>query len=357
LLDRAGPARPALFDPWLDLALLDGEEGRPCRVLAARPRLSDSYAKRVYCTARAGEWATAAVIYDSAVALDLLSDRQADLLAQFLDPETVGRSPGLAPPQEVTPLLFRLYEAAGSPLPTGNLPRAFAVADLRPTAGWKVRLDAAERLARTGALPANRLLGLYTEREPPASGGVWERAAAVQALDKALSKNDAETVARVLPGAWADMRRQNLATPFAEIFGTRLARIALEGPARAAAFRAALLSPEYEAAIAAFVPQTRAERFLAGLARGTPPAQAARTPLEKAIAAAFAASGPAPAQAPLLEAGKLGQAILAAGHQIDTAAPGQVARIRAGLQTLLAVGLEDTARRAALQLLILPART
>ena len=57
----------------------------------------------------------------------------------------------------MTPLLFRLHEAIGEPLPTGNLPRSYAVADLRDLAGWKPQLEAAERLAVTGALPANRL--------------------------------------------------------------------------------------------------------------------------------------------------------------------------------------------------------
>ena len=46
-----------------------------------------------------------------------------------------------------SPLLFRLHEAIGEPLPTGALPRAYAVADLRDLAGWKPQLEAAERLA------------------------------------------------------------------------------------------------------------------------------------------------------------------------------------------------------------------
>ena len=187
LMERAGPETEPLFDRWLDLSLLAGAEDAPCAALAKRPSLSPRYSARIFCTARAGDWQTAALTYETAQALGLLTPLHADLLAQFLDPETIDNGPALAPPPEMTPLTFRLYEAMGRPLPTGGLPRAYAMADLRPTAGWKARLEAAERLAQAGALPSNRLLGLYTERKPAASGGVWDRVAAIQDFDRALS--------------------------------------------------------------------------------------------------------------------------------------------------------------------------
>ena len=351
LLDRAGPATPALFDPWLDLSLLAGAEDAPCAALAKRPALSGRYAARVYCTARAGDWQTAALTYGSAESLGLLTPLQVDLLAQFLDPETIDPDAAPVPPQDMTPLLFRLFEAMGQPLPTGSLPRAYAMADLRSTAGWKARIEAAERLAQTGALPPNRLLGLYTERRPAASGGVWDRARAVQELDRALSTGQPERIATILPEAWDALRAQGLHVPFAELFGPELMKHDLpDGSAARLALRIALLSPQYETAA------SRAEAtmpFIAGLARGTPPADRAQTGLQQAIAAAFAATAPAPDHAGLLGNDKLGQAILAAALQLDRAGPRGFDEITAALSTLRAVGLEDTARRAALQLLLL----
>ena len=41
LIERAGGDRPALFDTWLDLALLAGLEADACAALAAAPHLSD----------------------------------------------------------------------------------------------------------------------------------------------------------------------------------------------------------------------------------------------------------------------------------------------------------------------------
>lgn len=354
LIERAGPATPALFDRWLDLALLVGTEDTPCKALADNPSLSQRYGARIFCTARAGDWQTAALLYETALALDLLSATEGDLLAQFLDPDMVENSHALAPASDMTPLLFRLYESVGEPLPTQGLPRAYAMADLRPSSGWKARIDAAERLTRTGALPPNRLLGLYTERSPAASGGVWARVAAMQAFDAALTNGQPDAIATALSEVWRLMREQRLSVSFAELYGKDLTSLdGLPGPARALALRISLLSPEYETAAQGANPDDPAEAFLAGLARGAPPEYLADTPLKQAVARAFAATGPARTHAGMLEGDKLGQAILTAALQLDQAGPRGFDDISNSLATLRAVGLEDTARRAALQLLIL----
>lgn len=351
LIERAGADTPLLFDAWFDLALLKGTEDDPCRALADTPDLSDSYASRIFCIARAGDWPTAALTYDTANAIGALDAHESALLAQFLDPETAEAS-DLPPPRRMTPLIFRLYEANGTPLPTRNLPREYAVADLRGTMGWKAEVEAAERLARTGALPANRLLGLYTERSPAASGGVWERVRAMHAFDAALESGDPKAIADTLPEAWRLMRANGLAVVFATLYGERLS--ALDLPAVAGlAHEIALLSPVYESAAQAPGQQTRRLEFLKGLARGTPELGRAVTAAESAIARAFARTEvPAEFADPLNE-GRLGQAILAAAMQLHGARPGQVRDIETALATLRIVGLEDVARQAALQILLL----
>ena len=353
LIERAGPATPALFDTWLDLALLAGTETEACAALAERPALTNDYGARVFCIAQTGDWQTAALIYETSVGLGLLSATQEALLAQFLDPEMVEASLALAPTSGITPLIFRLYEAVGQPLPTQGLPRAYASADLRPSAGLKARLEAAERLAHTGALPPNRLLGLYTERAPAASGGVWDRARIIQTFDQAMTRENPGPIADILPDAWQAMRDQGLAVAFAELYGAALAGIELPPRAQALAFRIGLLSSGYESIASAARPLDDTETFLAGLARGAPPADLADTALKQAISRAFAAGSASPDHTSLLEGGKLGQAILSAGLQLDRAGLRGFDDITSALSTLRALGLEETARRAALELLIL----
>ncbi len=357
LIEQAGPQQPAVFDLWFDLALLTGTEDQACRALSANPTLTQNYETRIFCSARDGDWQTAALTFETANALGLLDDTTGTLLAQYLDPETIEAAPNLPPSRNMTPLGFRLFEAAGMPMPTRNLPRAFAVADLRGVSGWKAEIEAAERLAHTGALPANRLLGLYTSQRPAASGGVWERVSGVQALERALNRNDTDAVARALTKLWPDMRREGLAVALATLYGSALARLELPAPTASMAYHAGLLSPDYETLAQALQPTNRTDRFLQSVALGTPDRSLAASTTEIAIAEAFARTEASPDHRGMLDAGRLGQAILSAALQLDAAGPNQSRDIVSGLSTLRAVGLEDTARRAALQILLLKARS
>ncbi|MBC7133221.1 MAG: hypothetical protein H5U16_08970 [Roseovarius sp.] len=353
LVERAGGATPALFDAWFDLALLAGQEAPACAALARTPHLSRDTGARIYCLARAGEWETAALILRAAEAAGTLTETDATLLTLFLDPELIDEIPPPAPPEPMTPLRFRLFEAIGAPLGTRDLPRAFAMADLRGTAGWKAEIEAAERLAGTGAIAGERLFGLYTARRRAASGGVWERVAAVQALDAALEAGDAGAIARALPAMWAAAREVGLQTVLADIFAERLLDAPLDTATRPLGAEIVLLSAQPARVSEILPPATARERLLAGIARGAPQPADARTPLESAIARAFATGEPAPEHRALIEAGRLGEAILVAAAQLDAAAQRAApAATGAALATLRALGLEETARRAALQALL-----
>lgn len=353
LVERAGGAVPQLFDQWLDLSLLTGTEDRACAALQEKPSLSNSLTARIFCTARAGDWNTAALIYHGATSLGALGEADTTLLALFLDPEMIETTPAPAAPEGITALQFRLFEAIGAALSTRNLPRAFAMADLRGTAGWKAEIEAAERLARTGALAGTQLLGLYTAREPAASGGVWDRVAAVQALDVALTANDAQAVADALPAAWSAGREMQLETVMADLFTERLMRMTLPDRVRALVLDIALLSPLYETAAQDLTPVTPRQRFAVGLAQGTPSADMATTPTEAAIADGFARSDAAPEHRALLDQGRLGEAIISAATKLDDHSNATRQGLGAALAALRAFGLEETARRAALQILFL----
>ena len=352
LLDRAGPQVPSLFDLWFELTLLNDEDHRACAALVQDPALTKDFATRIYCAAKAGDWQMAALTYETAAPLNLISPREKILLAQYLDPELIEGQPPLAPSISPTPLEFRLWEAAGTPLPTGQLPRAYAMADLRDVAGWKAQIEAAERLAASGAIAETRLLQLYTDRRPAASGGVWERARAVQALDLALTAGEDAAVYSALSAAWEEMQAAGLEVPFARMFAEALLPFqTAEAPALLT--RVLFLSPDYELA-AQNAPESLA--FLTGIAQGDVSVALAENATEEAIAQGFTSATPGQPSAALLKEGKLGEAILAALTDLATTRPGETLKLSQALATLRSVGLEDTARRTALQLLILDRR-
>lgn len=356
LVQLAGPTDSAeRFRRWFDATLLTGDEDRSCAALTAAPHLAPDYGATIFCTARRGDWQTAALTLETAHALALLPPEQLALLDRFLSPDVFDGAPPMPPPTNPDPLTFRLFETIGERQPTTQLPRAFATADLRDVAGWKSQIEAAERLTRVGALSPNLLLGLYTERKPAASGGVWDRVAAVQRFDTALNTGSADAVSKTLSGAWAAMQDRGLEVPFAELFADRLKALSLTDPAMAdLAWRIRLLAPDYETAARTPPNNSETNTFLAALAQGDPGRARPSDDRARAIAEGFATPPRLPTEIQdAIDGGALGEAILLSMDLFESGAQGNPTDLSAALAGFRAVGLEDTARRAALQLMLL----
>ncbi len=354
LIDRAGPVSPALFRRLFDTALLAGNETRACDTLAASLELSASFEARVFCLARAGRWETAALTLEVAAALGRIPPANRDLLARFLDPDLFEGAPQAPQPEPMTPLQFRLLEAVGDHVPTGPLPLAFAQSDLRHIVGWKAQVEAGERLARAGVLDPNTLLGLYTARAPSASGGVWDRVAAIRALDTGLAAGDVAGTAQALEAAMAAMHHAGLDVPLAQMMAPRLARMALPPAATSRSYELALISDGGEAFLPppAGLDLPQRLRVAAALAAGMAPAASARPALAAALHAGISAEPGVPALAP----GDTGTALLEALRHLRPGPSVDPDDAERALKALRRAGFETLARHAALQIWLLDDR-
>lgn len=359
LIELVDPPTPDVFRRGFDVALLIGTEDAACAQLRRLPGIAPTFPARVFCLARGGDWQAAKLTLNTAQALGQITPEDEVLLTRFLDAETDEDAQPLPVPARPTPLTLRMFEAIGEPLPTNGLPLAFSHAELSPSSGWKARLDAGERLARAGALAPARLLGLYTERMPAASGGVWTRVDSIQRFDIALSAGDPGAVAAALPRVWGAMQQAELEVPFADLFAERLIRLPLTGDAAALAFRIALLSPVYETAALAYQPGTAAETFQQALARGSVEGVLAPDSMARSIAPAFRDEARALTGSAFrdhLAENRRGEALLFAMERVAEGATGDRRAVTEGLAMLRGLGFEDAARRAALQLLLLERR-
>jgi hypothetical protein len=356
LVKASGKMTPDIFQRFFDIAMLTGQEDQACTYLRDAPDLAPTYPARIFCLARSGDWAGSALTLRMAQALGYVDAADDALLSRFLDPDLYEGEPPLAPPSPMTPLAWRMLEAIGEGQPTAPLPLAFSHAELRDTAGWKAQLEAAERLGRASVLNPNALLGIYTQRLPAASGGVWDRVEAFQRFDTALQTGDPGAVAESLPNAWLMMEQAGLEVQFAELFGERLMRLPLTDSAGALAFKVALLSSQYEQAANARTPATNAEAFLIGLAKGNLQGVTPPNSLARAIAPAFVRPAPPTDLLALLSENRLGEAILQAVDLIQRGLNGDLRGVTEGLSLFRQVGLEDLARRTSLELMLLERR-
>ncbi|WP_112874033.1 hypothetical protein [Paracoccus endophyticus] len=363
LAQAAGAGNAPIVGRRFDIALITGEEGALCETIGRKPGLAPGFGARIFCLAQAGDWAAAALTLHGARADGLIPPTTVALLEAFLDDGAVdapAEGEGAIPATEtVTPLDFRLHEAIGEPLSTTDLPLAFAHADLRANGGWKARIEAAERLSRAGALDPATLAQAYSEQAPAASGGVWDRAAAWQDLDRALTAQDAAAAGQALERADRLFADGRLTPTLAAMVAARLPATGMTDEARSIAARLRLI---------AGLPVTDADaspldRWLSALAHapGTaaplppPPAEAPAAAADFAAALSPPASGgPAEGAEP---PSSRGLALIAALADVDAGASGDQRRAAAGLSHLVRLGQATLARQAAVELLVLdPAR-
>ncbi len=364
LLELLSSRDPALRARAFDIALLLGEEHRVCDdVLHGEPPFP-GLGGRIFCLARAGRWPEATRLWEQGREAGALSRAEAALLERFLEvdddlhheerlPEWLRDD--LTQPQNLSALSWRLLEAIGAPVASHGLPVAFAHADLRGTIGWRAQLEAAERLVRSGALPPNRLLGLYTERRAAASGGIWERVRAIARLEAALSQGNADAIASALASAWRHIGDAELETAFAALYASSLLEAPLTGEAALLAATIGLLDADPAPAAMRLRDGDARARFLAAIAQDQPPQLPARgtNSLQRALAEALAEPLPAlpEDERALLAANRGGEALLISlaqlGGEPDPHALGR------GLLLMRHLGLDNAVRASALQALLL----
>lgn len=354
LLERADPeATPRLFQLWADLSLLAGEENEFCQTLINKPQLSPGYEYLIYCLSRTGNWSAAATTVLAAEALGELDPELVLLLAHYLDPELFEGMPVVQiSEQSLTPLTFRLYEGIGEPWPTDRLPLAFAHSDLRGLAGWRTQITAAERLARTGAVSENRLLGIYTANLPSASGGVWDRVADIQALDKAVVSGEKDAIAFTLAKAWQSFETVGLRHVISNLYGEALMRFEWDtSEMKALVHEVAMLSRAYESVARTYWPSNHKEAFLNAIALGETAGTTYPGIMADAIRAGF--SDPPTAEHMFLLARDAdGEALLSAISKIATGRDSFPDDISQAISVFQVLGLGDFARQVALQLML-----
>lgn len=351
LIEVAGPPTPQSFRRTFDIALLKGTENEACNVISSNPDISPTFPARIFCLARNGEWDVAALTLGTAEALGILTPTEDQLLLHFLDPELFENEELLPRPTSLSPLLFRLYEAIGERPATDNLPIAFAVADLSETVGWRVRLRAAERLTAVEALGPEELLSIMSNRRPSASGGLWNRVAAIQSLRATLSVGNGNQISRTLPAAWDSAVSAGYHAALAPWIAEHLQDVTLSRQAHHTAFEIALFSNDIDMA-RRYAGSSEEDQTLLAILTGAPFEVRNAAPLAIAVRRSLSGLAPSESYRLLLRDNRRGEALLKAvavlGEGMD-ADPNAVADALSLLKTL---NLDDLARRVAAELLL-----
>lgn len=363
LILLAGVSEPEIFRRWFEATLVGQRTNAPCEALSAQPALSDDIATRVICLARAGDWNAAAITVSLAESLGQIAVDDADLLVRFLDPEMFADLPDVGNPDPLDPITFTLRESLALPRPATPLPLPYLNADLGLRTPARQRIVAAERLVRASAIPPGLLFSIYRGARAASSGGAWGRAEHVQELDTALVSEDGQRLAEAISTAMVAFSDAGLLHAFAFEYADTLAHFPPDEDTGQIAPRIRRLLLIANRPMAQWATLGRAD---------PPPVQFAirllsRAPIQgvspfsdalpEAIHLAFANLTPSRQQIPELmakiDSGNFAEVLL---HALSLLADGRDADPQAlheGLFLLRKLGLDDSARCIAIQLLLI----
>ncbi len=351
LLNQAGPSTPDLFHQAFDVGLLTGRAQTACADMLRNPSLAPSLKERVFCLARENDWTAAALTLTTAKSLRQIPELDADLLTLFLDPELFDEANPPPAPVPLTALDFIMREALAMPRSGQALPLAFLHQDLQRETGWRNQVIATERLVRSQALPPQRLIALYQDGKPSASGGVWVRVSAVQKLLRAIEDGQSEQISETLRVAYRDLNKVGLSFILADIAAEDLDGMPLTPSGDRVRFRLQLLHTDAAELVTEFAPQTATDAFMQAIALGETP-QSANSDMEAAIRAAF--EGTTSSNSLIVDArqGRMGEAILKSMTNLVRSRHRDPAAVETTIAALRIAGLEEEARRIAIQVML-----
>ena len=348
LIERASPVPDSMVPLLFDISLLSNNNMPACDPIFRKRKNKELQGELVYCYARKGDWLTAHLILKTESVLGDISDHLISLLNRYLEVDfEVDLNALLPPPSLITPLEYRLYEAIGEPIPAEYLPIKYSQSDLSGDNGWRAQVIAAERLASTSAIPENQILGIYTKYNTSVSGGIWERVYAVNSLDTALELN--ENFEEILKNALEVFAEADQLSLFAKLFARRIYEQSFSPKSKKIAADLLLLTNNFE--LTEYYWRSEDIRF--GLVSGDFSNVKAKNETENIILKVFTDPKMPFLVEQKLNQGKLGEVILNALLQFETDIQGDLKDLSESLSTLNLIGLNNTARRAALTHLVL----
>ena len=131
LIERASPVPEKMIPLLFDISLLSSNNFPICDPIFQNTKNRDLQAELIYCYARKGDWLTAHLILKTEEVLGDLSVQEVSLLDRYLEVDFDADLSALLPPPElISPLEYRLYEAIGEPIPAEYLPIQYSQSDL-----------------------------------------------------------------------------------------------------------------------------------------------------------------------------------------------------------------------------------
>ncbi len=351
LLQRGRLQKREFFSRWFDISVLTRSEHKSCSALNQNRWLAPSVSALVFCLLRLGDWKEADFLYRMSLATGVLPEQETNALAKLLQPEeAIDVSAKILAAH--SPLEFRILVDSGYDVAANDLLNSYGYLYLQSGTVWRTRTAVAERLARNGVIPFERLLVVYAEHTPPASGAPWQRVQMITDVDASINAGDRQQAVKKFVQGFELARDLGLEVQFSRYFVPRLAKLQVDLHQDREFAIPVLLArrlPGQLSLIREHLWKDAARRAVFDLAHDLIPSG---NPLAASIHAGLSQPLGAGHLKDLIEKQRIGEALLNVVLKVQDIGESDPARVRDALAALNQMGMSDLASQIALQALV-----
>mgnify|MGYP001245473605 FL=1 len=175
----------------IEVASLNGRLSKTCDLANKYPNFKGMLQFKIICLVRNNDWQAAALAFTVGSSLKQFSQKEEQLLLNFLDPDIESNYNNRVAISDLSPTNFYLMHGNKELIPPEDIPNKYAYAFSRSGMSPKVRIKSAEQLASNYVVNPNTLFNLYRSSQYEAIEKTYNAKKTVIELDQSF-KNDSE---------------------------------------------------------------------------------------------------------------------------------------------------------------------
>ncbi len=194
----------------IEVASLNGRLSKTCELAKKYPNFKGMLQFKIVCLVRENDWQAAALAFTVGSSLNQFSQKEEQLLLNYLDPDIEVNYNKRIAISELSPTNFYLMHGKKDIVPPDIIPNKYAYAFSRSDMSPKVRIKSVEQLASSYVVNANMLFDLYRSSPNENKEKAHYAKRAVIELDKSFKNDDEQETLSALIKATRVFQKKNL---------------------------------------------------------------------------------------------------------------------------------------------------
>jgi len=209
----------------IEVASLNGRLSKTCDIANKYPNFKGMLQFKIICLVRENDWQAAALAFTVGSSLNQFSQKEEQLLLNYLDPDIEMNYNNRITISELSPTNFFLIHGKKDIIPPDVIPNKYAYAFSRSDMSPKVRIKSVEQLASSYVVNANTLFDLYRLSPDEKKDTALNAKRTVIELDRSFENYNEQKTLSALIKAVKVFQKKNLLTQMSTEYKDELKKL------------------------------------------------------------------------------------------------------------------------------------